>query len=110
METLASDLKEQNAELSEHAASGHSSAAALKAENAYLRKKVKEHLYPALADNILKTEHSGSDSVATQAAILDMVDRHVPLPFSMSVAPDIDLRSCEDALIDRLRLEAMEDE
>ena len=109
-DTLASELKEKNAELSEQAASGHSSAVALKAENAYLRKKIKEYLYPAIADNLLKTEPAGGNPVATQAAIIDMADRHVPLPFSMSVAPDIDLRSREDALIDRLRLEALEDE
>ena len=110
METLASDLKEQNRELSAQAASGNSATAALKAENAYLRKKVKEYLYPALADNIMKTDHSDGGPVVTQAAILDMVDRHVPLPFGMSVEPDIGLRSREDSLIDRLRLEAMEDE
>ena len=109
-ETLSSELKEQNKELSGQAASGHSAVAALKAENAYLRKKIKEYLYPSLADNILKTEHADGDQVATRAAIINMVDRHVPLPFSMSVAPDVKMRSLEDALIDRLKLEAMEDD
>ena len=109
-EALVSELNERNGELTERAASGHSTAAVLKSENAYLRTKIKKYLYPALADNILKSEHTDQAPVATQAAILDMVDREIPLPFSMSAAPDIDLRSREDVLFDRLRFEAMEDD
>jgi len=108
-EASVSELSEKNVGLAEDAASGRSMAATLKAENTYLRKTVKEYLYPALADHILKSNHAGSVSVATPAALLAMVDREVPLPVSMSIEPDCELRSREDALIDRLRLEAMED-
>ncbi|MCL2757449.1 MAG: hypothetical protein FWD43_05170 [Coriobacteriia bacterium] len=108
-EALADGLKEKNAELMEDAAAGRNAATALKVENTYLRRMVREYLYPSLADSILKPGHSASASVVTPAAVLDMIDREVPLPFSMSIEPDRKLRSREEALLDRLRLEAMDD-
>jgi len=106
---LVGGLTEKNAKLAENVASWRSATAALKAENAYLRKMIKEYLYPALADHILKIETTGGAYAVTPAAIIAMTDREVPLPFGLSIEPDCEMRSREDDLMDRLRLEAMED-
>jgi hypothetical protein len=105
-ETLAGDYKNRNAELSTQMDVEHKLIAGLKAENTYLRKMIREYLYPALADSILKSEFAAFG--ANQAAIDAMTDGDVPASFSKSVAADRALRSSEDNLIEMLRLQAME--
>ena len=105
-ETLISSLKAQNTEVSEQADANHGLAAELKRENSYLRKSLREYLYPALADSILKSE--GIASRVTQTAIDVMTDGDVPLPFSESIAADLALRSREELLLEKLRLQVLE--
>ena len=108
-ESLANGLKALNAELAEKAASGHSQAEALKVENAYLRKMIREYLYPALADSILQSEHASRTSGANQTAIEAMTDGDVPSSLNTSVAHEQSLRSLENHLFGKLRLLAQED-
>ena len=69
-ESRASSLKAHNTELSEQPAAAQRSAAEYKTENAYLRKRIREFLYPALADTILKSlgEYANDATGVTQAA------------------------------------------
>ena len=107
-ETLANDLKSRNAELSEQASDKHNLSVGLKAENAYLRKMIREYLYPALADSILKSKSAAFG--ATQTAIKAMADGDVPASFDESVAADRAMRSREDTLLEILRFQAQEDD
>lgn len=104
--TLTDSLKSQNTELSEQIAVERRQSAALKAEVSYLRKTIQKYLYPALVDSILNSEYNAS--VITQASITSMIDSDVPSSFRESIANDQALRSCEDILLERLRLQAME--
>jgi len=108
LETLVSGLESRNAELSEHAASGHRNAAAIKSENAFLRKMIREYLYPSLADHVLSLEAASKTSVITKAAVEDLADGDVPTPLAKSFAVDSALRSREDVLLEGLRIKAME--
>lgn len=111
-ETLIGSLKAENTALSGEAAASRKSAAALKAENAHLRGTLKTYLYPALADEVLRNlgEHTGGHaSPVTQTAIGAMADGDTPGSVSESVVADVMPVSREDALIERLRLEAQED-
>ena len=107
-EGQVNSLKAKNAELSEQASAGQKSAAALKNENAYLRKMIREYLYPSLADSILQSGYAGGHTVATQAAIDAMADGDTPSSFSESVAADRELRPREDVLLEKLRLQVLE--
>ena len=83
------------------------SAESLKAENAYLRKALREYLYPTLADEILQTP--GADRTKISATATDaMADADAPESFSVAVATDQQLQSREDNLLERLRKLAQE--
>jgi hypothetical protein len=109
-EALANNLKFVNDELSEKVHAEHSLAAALKSENAYLRKMIREYLYPSLANAILQSECEDRTSGANKAAIDAMTDGDIPSSFRKSVAYDHNLRSREDNLLGKLRLLAQEDD
>jgi len=83
------------------------SAESLKTENAYLRKMVREYLYPALADEILQTPGADCSNVS-EDAINAMTDGDKPETFSTAVTADQQLRSREDILLERLRKQAQE--
>ena len=111
-ETRESNLRFQYAQLSEQATAAQRSSSGFKAENSYLRKTIQKYLYPALANSILTSsrEFVGNTSCAAQIAIDTMTDGDVPASFSVSIAPDCELRSREDLLFERLRLQAREGE
>ena len=74
-------------------------------ENRYLRKALKQYLYPAVANEILKNENA-LESVDTEVmpeTIDSFVDSAVPASFSSSIAADRDMISREEALIIRMR-------
>jgi hypothetical protein len=97
------ELSADCAELSEQRKTSN----ALRSENAYLRKMVREYIYPALADEILQTP-GAERSAITERAIDVMTDGDVPDGFNVSIAADQDLRSREDTLLERLRIQAQE--
>ena len=105
--TLANELKSWNTGLSEQIEPVQRQAIAFKSENAYLRKMIREYLYPSLADSILNSEFASFG--ANQAAIDDMTDGDTPASFSESIAADRALRPREEILLESLRLQAQEE-
>jgi len=109
-EASADSLNIRNAELFEKASADHSMAVELKTENTYLRRMIRECLYPSLADSVLGHESISEASGATQVAIDAMTDGAVPAPLTRAIAVDTALRSREDILLDSLRRRAMVDD
>jgi hypothetical protein len=103
-ETLTNDLKSQNTGLSEQVDAANRQTIAFKAENSYLRKMIREYLYPPLADSVLNSEFAAFG--ANQAAIDIMTDGDTPASFSESVSADSALRSREEDLLDKLWMQA----
>ncbi len=97
------ELETEIAELSELRKTGN----VLRSENAYLRKMIREYLYPALADEILKSP-TAERRAFTESATTAMVDGDVPDTFSDSIAADQQLCSREDMLLEKLRRYAKE--
>ena len=77
---------------------------ALTVENRYLRKSLREHLYPAIANEILKQEHvlEQIDTAALPEAMAAFADNGTPLSFSASVAPDKGAISRQEAIFKRM--------
>jgi chromosome segregation ATPase len=77
---------------------------ALTVENRYLRKSLREYLYPAIANEILKREHvlEQADTEILPEAMAALADSGAPLSFSTSVAPDKDAISREEAILKRM--------
>ncbi len=74
-------------------------------ENRYLRKALKQYLYPAVANEILKNENvlESVDTEVMPETIDSLADSVVPASFSSSIAADRDMVSREEALIIRMR-------
>lgn len=100
-------LEIERASISERLHDATASVESLKTENAYLRKTVREYLYPALADEILRTPGADCSNISVNA-IGAMTDADVPEAFSASVAADQQLQSREDIMLERLRKLAQE--
>ncbi|MCL2775534.1 MAG: hypothetical protein FWD71_19650 [Oscillospiraceae bacterium] len=77
---------------------------ALMFENRYLRKSLKEYLYPAVANEILKREHilEQTDTYVLPQTMTALADTDMPSSFSASIAADNDLTSREAAIIKRM--------
>jgi hypothetical protein len=80
----------------------------IRAENRYLRKMIQAHLYPALADTILEElgELNAAETAASQSAVDAMTDGDIPSSLSESISCDIEIRSREDILFDKLGLQS----
>ena len=76
----------------------------LSAENKYLRKMLRTYLYPAVADEILKSENEPlqTDTKVTEAAKLDFIESTVPKSFEASVSKDDKAQSEIERLMGRL--------
>jgi len=97
------------AELSEEAAAAQNEIKSLKhltaeqqSEIRYLRSILEKHLYPALADELLRREGvlARTDTQISDAAMAAMTDADVPLPFIETVRDDSDLLLREQELLD----------
>ncbi|OQB11619.1 MAG: hypothetical protein BWY15_02434 [Firmicutes bacterium ADurb.Bin193] len=78
---------------------------ALLLENRYLKKALKQYLYPAVANEILKNENvleQGDTEVAPEA-MSNLTDPAVPATFSNSIAADREMLSREEALLNRMQ-------
>jgi len=77
----------------------------LSAENRYLRKMLRKYLYPAVADEILKSENSPTqaDTELTETAAHDFIESNLPDSFEASVAKDYRIQSESERFIERLR-------
>lgn len=73
-------------------------------KNRYLTNAVKEYLYPAIANEILKNEGSIErvDTEATPAAMAALTDTGVPASFSKSIEDDRRTLSREENLLRRM--------
>jgi hypothetical protein len=71
----------------------------------YLKSALETHLYPALANEILRREGilSQTDTEVSAEAMATMTDTDAPLPFSEAIAPDGCLLSREQRLLERMR-------
>ena len=107
-ETFTDELKSRNAALIGQMDERSRQISGLKAEKTYLRKTIREYLYPALADSILKSETISFG--ANQTAIDTLTDGDVPASFRESIAADRALQSREDILLENLRLQILEDD
>jgi hypothetical protein len=78
--------------------------AALTVENRYLRKSLREYLYPAIANEILKQEHvlEQADTEILPEAMAVLADSGAPLSFSASVAQDKSALSREEEILKRM--------
>jgi hypothetical protein len=88
----------------ELAASLKRDLAALAAENRYLRKSLKEYLYPAIANEILRRENvlEQSDTDVMPETMAALADNDVPTPLSASVARDRIAVSRAEAILKRM--------
>ena len=73
-------------------------------ENRYLRKMLRTYLYPAVADEILRSENEPpqTDTEITDAAECDYIENGLPLSFEVSVSKDDRMQSEAERLIERL--------
>ena len=74
-------------------------------ENRYLKRMLKQYLYPAIANEILLKENvlEQIDTEVTPAAMDKMVDPILPSPFSSSVTADREIFSREELLLARMK-------
>jgi len=77
---------------------------ALMLENRYLKKELKEYIYPAVANEILRIEGTleSVDTSVTEEAMDALVEPDMPIPFSKSIEPDSRKLSREEDILRRL--------
>ena len=99
-ETLASEKEFFEAEIKKL---GHGSNSLL-LENRYLKKALREYLYPAIANEILLRENvlEQVDTEVTQEAMEALADEVMPSSFSASVNQDRQALSREESLLRRM--------
>jgi hypothetical protein len=99
-------------ELSDEIASAQDELKSLKrlsveqqSEIRYLRSVLETHLYPALADELLRRDGISTltNTAISETAAMAMTDSDVPLPFSEAIAADSVLLSREQTLFDRMK-------
>lgn len=100
----AETLAAQNSELESANRALEKSSNALVLENRYLKKMLKQYLYPAIANEILKSENvlEQADTNVTETAMANLVDPFVPASFPNSIAADTTMLSREEALLKRM--------
>jgi len=98
-------LSLKNSELSAHVTALNKSNKDLALENRYLKKMLKQYLYPAIANEILVRENvlEQSDTEVTLTAMEKMTDLDIPSPFPSSVSADRELLSREESLLERIK-------
>lgn len=101
------EIKEIGAELERLAAENSAlfgEKGKLSTENRYLRKMLRTYLYPAVADEILRSENEPvqTDTKITEAAKLDFIESAVPKSFEASVSRDDKAQSEIERLMGRL--------
>ena len=81
-------------------------------ENRYLKRMLKQYLYPAIANEILLNENvlEQIDTEVTQTAMDKMVDPFLPSPFSNSIASDREILSREELLMERMKKQVSEED
>ena len=108
IDTLASENNDLSAEIRDLKAN----SAKMFLENRYLKKALKQYLYPAVANEILKRENvlDKVDTEVTPEAMNAFLDTNVPSTLSNSVAADREMLSREESLLNRMWVQVKEDE
>lgn len=103
-------LSLENSELSAQITNLNKSNKDLTLENRYLKKMLKQYLYPAIANEILMRENvlEQSDTEVTRTAMEKMTDPDIPLPFTSSVSADREILSREESLLERIKKQVSE--
>jgi len=98
-------LDSQKSELETENRALETSSNALVLENRYLKRMLKQYLYPAIANEILKNENvlEQANTEVTQEAMIDLADPTVPAAFSRSVSADMTMLSREESLLNRMK-------
>jgi len=98
------NLKNKNTALLEHINTLSKSEDEIRTENRYLRKMLQTYLYPELADSILKElgEPNIGEPTAPLSTIFAMTDGDTPGSLTESISADMELRSREEILFDKL--------
>lgn len=98
-------LTAQNSELESVNSMLKKSSNLLVLENRYLKKMLKQYLYPAIANEILISENvlEQADTIVAGEAMANLVDPAIPASFSSSVAVDTAMLSREEALLERMK-------
>lgn len=113
IESILAEHDKLDCEVSESSAqitSLKKSSKELTLENRYLKRMLKQYLYPAIANEILLNENvlEKVDTEVTQTAMDKMVDSFLPAPFSSSVASDREILSREELLMERMKKQTSE--
>ena len=98
-------LAAQNTELESANGALAKSSNALVLENRYLKKMLRQYLYPAIANEILVRENvlEQVNTEVTGTAMANLVDPAVPASSSYSVANDMAMLSREEVLLQRMK-------
>jgi hypothetical protein len=115
IESISAERDKLDCEVSELSAqiiSLNKSSKELTLENRYLKRMLKQYLYPAIANEILLNENvlEQVDTEVTQTAMDKMVDPFLPSPFSNSVASDREILSREELLKERMKKQVSEED
>jgi len=72
--------------------------------NRYLKRTIRTYLYPAVANEILRSENvlEQTDTDVMPETMSALVDSETPSPFSLAIAKDREFLSREDALMRRM--------
>jgi len=107
VQQIALDFEQQSrlvADLLEKVAALRAENKNMLLENRYLKKMIKSHLYPAIANEILKNENvlAQVDTEVAPTAMDVLTEPDVPLPFSASVSADRQMLSREESILTRI--------
>jgi len=100
-EQLEHDLGERSMQVSQLKAENR----AFSQTNAYLRKTIRTYLYPAIANEILKSENvlDQADTEVMPETMAALADADLPTPFSKTVTEDMAFASREESLLWRMK-------
>ncbi len=98
-------LNSEKSELKAICKAAQMDANAFMLENRYLKRMLKQYLYPAIANQILINENvlTQADTEVTSAAMTELADTGLPSPFSQSVSADTVMISREASLLQRMK-------
>ena len=102
-ERMEQDLCSQKSEISRLAGENRE----ISNVNRYLKRTIRTYLYPAIANEILKSENvlEQADTDVMPETMSALVDAETPSPFSHAVVKDKELLSREDALLRRMAVQ-----
>lgn len=107
IKTLATEIEESGEKVQESKTQNNR----LIIENRFLKRMLKQYLYPALANEILKNDNilSETDTEVTKLAMDKIASANIPPSFSGAVSADIEMLSREEKLFERMNSQITEE-